>query len=236
MKYLVISIVSVLIFVASNCFAIDQKIIDGAEAYESAVKDLRKIEIKLETANDGPEYWSKKLNEERSKKGIFYSLHRIQFCQDKIIESKERIRDLGIKYNEAKKEVKRLKPIVDEYNKQVEIEHKKQDFKDTVIHFGKIIGIPIAFLLFIIFLSRLTKRRYKRLLKEGKITQDEYNQIMSGNNKSRLFDDDKGVNPSTGLPLVGNGVCDAGGNIRGSSSRDSLFDHSQDYTSRHRWD
>jgi len=235
LKCLIISIISIMVFTTSNCFAVDQKLIDGVEAYEAAVKNSRKIEIKLETANNGPEYWSKKLNEESNKKGVFYSPHRIRFCQDKIVESKKRIQDLSIKYNAAKEEVKGLEPIIEEHNKQVEIERKREDFKYTVIHFGKIIGLPLAFLVLISFLSRLMRKRYKRLLKKGKITQDEYNQKIN-DNKSRLFDDDKGINPATGLPLVGIGISDAGGNVRGSSSRDSFSDSSQDYRDRHRWD
>lgn len=80
-------------------------------------------------------------------------------------------------------------------------------------------------------------RKYQQLLKEGKITQEQYDRIMQHGQRSKsMFSNDLGVNPSTGLPLIGNGVCDAGGTLRGSSPIKSSFDYSRDYSSRHRWD
>lgn len=239
LKCLIISIVGIFIFTTSNCFAIDQKLIGKVETYEATVKNLEDIKVILRIEKKSYNRWLRKLGEHEKEKrdSVFYSPYRVKFYQDKIVESKNKIEELNVKYNEVKKEVKRLEPIVEEYNKQMEIEHKREDFKCTVMHFGKIIGFPIAFLVFISFLSRLITKRNKRLLKKGKITRKEYDRLVASDNKSKsMFSDDKGANPATGLPLVGNGVCDAGGNIRGSSSDRSMFDHDRDYSSRNRWD
>jgi len=218
MKYITLI---TLFFISTCCFAMDQKLIDGANAYEAAVRHLEKIENNL-TAQG---YF-----------GLWASDDMRNFNPDQIDETDERWHGLSVQYNEAKKTVKKYEPIKNKYDKQ---KAREEEIKDTILGVIIILSILLSILSILAFIFGLIiyqHKKYKRLLKEGKITQEEFNYIMKPHESKSIFNNDLGVNPSTGLPLIGNGVCDAGGNLRGSSPSSSSFDYSQDYRNRHRWD
>ena len=157
-------------------------------------------------------------------------------AKNKIDEEDKRWHELNSQYVEAEAMVKKLEPLKKEYDRQEGIEFEKEQFKISIITTIVISLIFITFFGFIIWLMIFQHKKYKQLLKEGKISRKEYDRIMSSCHKSKsMFSNDLGVNPSTGLPLIGNGVCDAGGNLRGSSSSSSSFNASQNYVDSCKW-
>ena len=231
----------VLIFSSVGCFAVSQKLIDGADKYDVAVENLRKIEVKLAIANDSPGYWSKILDE---SKNASYATDGIRkFYQDKIDESKKQIIDLSIQYSGAKELVKKYEPIKNKYDKQIKREQKREELRAKILD---TICTLLTFGVFVLFGYFIISRRkkYKQLLAAGKITQAEYDDMTKCDDESSAFSSMR-TNPATGLPMVGIGISDAGGNIRGSSpghtdysnsSSSSSFSDYQTYQDRHRWD
>ena len=225
-KYLTIN---VLIFTVP-CFAISQKVVDGLKEYEIAVEKLKKTASELKSNNmlDG---WDLK----DLVRGDFLCRDGIAECfADYIDEAKYGA--MAVKYNEAKKLVNKLKPKRDEYNRQKAKEERIKDTIDSIITGATITGVFLSFFGFIIWLGITQQKKYKKLLEEGKITQEEYDRIMQYHKPESTFNSNLGVNPSTGLPMTGLGISDVGGNVRGSSSISSSYDYSQNYSSSHRWD
>ncbi|CAL7959122.1 conserved exported hypothetical protein [Gammaproteobacteria bacterium] len=207
-------ILIILIFTSTCCLAISQKLIDGANKYDAAVKNLKEIENNL-TAQG---YF-----------GLWSSDELRHFNPDHIEETDKQIHDLAVQYNIAKKIVKKLEPIKEKYNRQKEQEEYRAELlSDT----GMLTLLLSMFALALWFIIRHHKK-YQQLLKDGKITQKEYDSMMQCN-KSSMFDNEE-TNPATGLRMIG-GV-DSGGNPRGCSFENrSTFDAHQDYQDRHRWD
>ncbi|CAL7961565.1 conserved hypothetical protein [Gammaproteobacteria bacterium] len=237
MRYL---IVSVLVFITTCCFAIDQKLIDGAKQYSSALNNLKKVESLIKTKAETLKAWLKDLDEEKNKTGAFRSDDMLEFYKLRSEETKNEINNLSIQYEQTKEIIKKLEPIKIKYNKQTEKEYKRKKFRESVLNALGILGIPLTgFLVWLCFFRWLINKnkKYQQMLKEDKITQEEYDRIMSScHDYKSTLNNDLGINPSTGLPITGIGISDVGGNVRGSSPISSSFDYSQDYSSRHRWD
>ena len=114
----------------------------------------------------------------------------------------------------------KFEPLKEEYYRQKRIEYEKEQTRMNIIAlivilllFTGIFGAAIRY-------SITQHRKYQRLLKEGKITQEEYDRIIENCNKSSAFSDDYRTNPATGIRM-GLGGCDVGGNPYGSSFRNS---------------
>lgn len=228
MKYLAIIILT---FSTTYCFAVDQKLANGEKAYVAAVESLKEVEFRIESEYRSLKYWLNELD--KDKTDHFSSNHDRKFDQDKIDETNKQIQNLEAQYDLAKEAVKKYEPLKLEYDKQVEIEFKRDKFKTAILNVSGMLGLPLTFFCFLIWLNIYQCKKYKRLLQEGKITQDEYDNMMRCN-KSHAFDDER-TNPATGLRMIG-GV-DSGGNPSGCSFRsNSTFDYSQDYRDRHRWE
>lgn len=204
----------ILFFISTCCLAISQKLIDGADKYDAAIKNLRETEINMAVVSGSPEYWSKAL--EGAKKAGYASDDIKNFYQNKIDESKKQVRDLIIQYNVAKEMVKKLEPIKKKYDKQKEKEEAREEHKAELLNTIGTLGIPLAMFVLIFWFFARRGKKYQQLLKEGKINQEEYDRMMQC--KSSMSDDEDGINPATGLPMTGVGISDVGGNIRGSSS------------------
>jgi len=231
MRYL---ITSILVFITTNCFAINQKLINEVNRYEIAINILEKIELGIKTKSKTLESWLKDLDEEKNKVGIFRSDDMIKFYQLRSDETRNEINNLNTQYAQTKKIIKKLEPAKAEYDKREEKERKWDKFKTKISNIVGMSIMPLGFVL-ILWISIRQQKKYKRLLKEGKITQEEYDRIMT-RHASSTSNNNTGINPATGLPMTGIGISDVGGNVRGSSSSSSSFDYLQDCRNRHRWD
>ena len=84
-------------------------------------------------------------------------------------------------------------------------------------------------------LQQFTKRYYARLLAEGKITQEEYEQMLRRSSEPIQNND---TNPATGMRMFG--CVDSAGNPRGCSSDDDYRRHydqgNYNCSSSSRWD
>ncbi|MBU0744248.1 MAG: hypothetical protein KKE11_02620 [Gammaproteobacteria bacterium] len=230
MKYVAISI---LIFITTNCFAINQKMIEGAEKYRSAIANLEAIDYKRKLKYDTLKSTLKDLAYEEDKTGLSRAENLIKYYRERTSEIKNIINDLGAEYIEAGKEVAKYKDINYEYEKQIEKEFKRERLKTTVLNVLGLAVFPILGLMIWLWGFIYIVKRNKRLFKEGKITQEDYNRMMK-NQKSHILDEIR-TNPATGLPMIGG--CDSGGNPAGRYFDDgSRFDASRDYQDRHRWD
>ncbi|CAL7962366.1 conserved exported hypothetical protein [Gammaproteobacteria bacterium] len=226
-KYCVISL---LIFTTSCCFAINKEIIDGANNYNITAENLRKVKFNIESKYGLLEYWSKELDKTRNDS--FATDHDIKFCQNKIDETKKELQNLNVLFNVTKETLKTLEPLKREYDKQIERESRHAELKTAILNITGMVILPLAFFGIIVLLNIYKYKKYKRLLQSGKISQQEYDNIMR--NRSTMFDDDR-TNPATGLRMIG-GI-DSGGNPSGCSFKSgSSFDIHQDYRDRHRWD
>lgn len=222
-------LISILLFITTNCLAIDQELIDGAKKYDAAVESSRKV-LEARIASKMP------LDEfiKTRHKMTDYSLSNEdrEAAKNKIDEENKKWNELNLQYTEAEALVKKLEPLKNEYDKQKNIEFENNQFKITILVITIIVLIFITSFGTFIYFAVAQHKKYQQLLKEGKITQEEYDRIMQQCHQSKsMFSNDLGTNPSTGLPLVGNGVCDAGGNLRGSSETRSSFDYSRNYNS-----
>ncbi len=118
---------------------------------------------------------------------------------------------------EKRAELKKLIPLKIKYDKAVARKQKRQEIIDGTLNVLGILGLPLAGACLLIYLMSLQQKRYKRMLLEEKITEEEYKTLMA---KMRECSHRvRRSNPSTGLPLTGNNsACDVGGNTIGSSS------------------
>jgi hypothetical protein len=204
-------------------------LINGAEAYETAVKNLSKIESEIASTYRSRKYWSRILNEDESARDVSDDIRK--FDQDNINKADKSIYDLGVQYNLAQETVKKYEPIKNEYNKQLEIESKRAKLKTGILNVTGMLILPLAVFALVGWGIILQHKKYKRLIREGKMTQAEYDLMMKNNNS---FSSTR-TNPATGLTMVGG--CDSGGNPAGCFFRsNSTFSDTQDYSDRHRWD
>lgn len=211
-------IIVILVFITINCFAVDQKLIDGARNYETAVEKLKEIEDGLR---------------ERGYIGLWSSEEMRNYNPDRIDETNERWNDLEYQYNEAKKTVEKYKPIKNKYDKQKDIEFENEQLKTSIMIGIAIFLIIVTFFGFMIWLAISQQKKYQKLLKEGKISQAEYDSIMSPPCKGYTpFRDDTRTNPATGFRMIGG--CDVGGNPYGCPFSNSNNSTSEPYKTR--WD
>ena len=220
MKTLPITIGSILLFAIANCFAIDQKLIDGAAAHEATMAEAHRIFEAME-ANRMP------LGEfmELSRRTTNYNLpikDRVA-AENKIEESQRLSKELQAQYDMLQAKAEKLEPLKKEYDRQDLIEYEKEQTRGNIIALIVILSLFIGIFGTVFRLIIIQHRKYQRLLEEGKITQEEYDRIMEeiyDDNKSIVFRDDYRTNPATGLRM-GLGGCDVGGNPYGSSFRNS---------------
>lgn len=229
MKYITLI---ALVFISTCCFAMDQKLIDGANKYKVAVEGLEKIERNIRLTHGLREAWANELS--GFNNNSFESEGMRKIYQNHINEGNKQIYNLGIQYEKVKEMVKRYEPIKKKYDNQVAIERKQDDLKTAILNITGMLILPLcAFVLWLWFFIYICKRN-KRLFKEGKLTQKEYDSMMQ-NHSTSMFSDDMRTNPATGLRM--HGSVDAGGNPAGCPFRDSsMSSASQDYHDRHRWD
>ncbi len=232
MKYL---LTSILFLVVASCFAVDQKLADAKEQYSLVELRLSEIENKIESTKKTMETIIQWLKWKESQPDRFR--YETVINNDRAeIEEKQRLLDaLVTQQTETKKILQQFEPLKNEYYKRKKIENEREELIESAI-VTIVVSVLIVIFGVIIYFAIIQHKKYRRLLKEGKITQEEYDRIMQCQQSKSMFSGDLGVNPSTGLPLIGNGVCDAGGNLRGSSPIRSSFDYSQDCRNRHRWD
>lgn len=219
------------IFISTVCLAVNQKLIDGADKYDVAVKNLSNIKIDLGLAHKSLEYWKKILAKNKNDK---YADGLIRLEQGHIDEKNEQINNLSIQYNAAKEAVKKYEPLKKAYDKQKAKEEKRSERIAKLLDFTLTTLIPLCILVFILRVSTWSRKKYERLLSEGKISKKEYEEMTQDDDSPEFSD--SGINPSTGLPMVGVGISDVGGNARGSSSYQSSYNYSQEHRDRHRWD
>jgi hypothetical protein len=225
MKCLTVGIIA---FAMTCCFAMDARIIEGAKLHEEAVENLDKIENSILVANESVEHWVKELH--KGQNNFFATEYDREFDQNKIDEKKRNISDLSVQYNIAQETIKKYEPIKKEYNKQLEIESKRAKLKTGILNVTGMLILPLAVFALVGWGIVCQHRKYRRLLRDGKMTQEEYDRMMKNNSP---FSTTR-TNPATGLTMVGG--CDSGGNPAGCSFRsNSTFSDTQDYSDRHRW-
>ena len=227
MRYLLISI---LLFITINCFAIDQKLINGAKEYEIAEANLHKIFDEINSNSMSLDEFIKELHKTTNNN---LSAEDKAVVKNKIDKKHNQLYELNSRHAEAEAVVKKLEPLKKEYDKQKGIEFENKQFSITILVVTTISLIVITFFGAVIWLIISQRKKYQQLLKEGKITQAEYDRIMSSSSsyeKSTLFRDDNRTNPATGLRMIGG--CDSGGNPYGSSFNNS----STSETHRTRWE
>lgn len=213
MKYL---LTAILLFIAINCFATNQKIIDGAKQYDIAVSNLHKILETIDTNSMSLDEFTEELHKTTDNS---LSEEARDAAKNKIDKNHKILDKLNSQYAEAEAEVKKLDPFKKEYDRQKEIEFENKQFVITILAITIISLLLITFFGFAIWFAITRRKKYQHLLKEGKITQEQYDRMMSSTHeKSTLFNDDR-TNPATGLRMTGG--CDSGGNAYGSSSSSS---------------
>lgn len=226
MKYIIIGF---LIISSIGYFAFDKSQINGAKKYGVAVKNLEKIEDDMKSIRRSLGYWQEILEHDMSNRHM--SDEVIKLDQNRANERNKKLQGLTEQYNEAKKIVRKYEPYKKKHDEQIEAESE-----DSL---GVLIFGAISKLMWILFIGGFLwffgwmANRNKRLLEEGKITQEEYERLMQSN-KSSIFADDARTNPATGLRI--HGSLDSSGNPAGSSSSSSMSSSaSQDYRDRNRW-
>ncbi len=218
MKYLLIII---LIF-TTNCFAIDQKLIAANKQYSVIELKLSEITNKIRRTKEELEVTSGWLKWEEDKTGNFRTESSIKNHQSEITEKQNLLNTLIAQQIETKKILQKLEPLKDEYYRQKEKEYERQGLRDKIIVIIIILTFIVVFGL-VIRLIITQQKKYQKLLAEGKITQTEYDSIISAPDaKSTLFSSDR-INPATGLRMTGG--CDSGGNPYGCSFSSSSSDN-----------
>lgn len=227
MKYF-ISVILLLFTVSS--FAVQQQLIDAAENFDKAEQKLVTLEVDAKIGKNSIENWIKTRNEN----GQFFPLPESskRFYQKKIDEQKNKLQDINNQIIETQTLLKKLEPLKQKYDTQVKKERDGEEFISSVLYGLGTVGLPLAVIvLFGVFIFK-TNRKYKKMLEEGRISQQEYEKLTKCN---AGFLRGHRINPATGLPIFGNGACDVAGNVRGSSSS-RAYAYYRDYRERHRWD
>ena len=201
----------------TNCFAINQKLIDASEQYDAMKKKLQETAIYINSEQSVLRSWEKDFTEESNKNYISQADSMLSFYQVRIEETKIRINDLKLQYSQTEELVKKLEPLKNEYDKQAQREFERKKFIDSSLRLGGHLLIFSIFILGAWFIIH-QRRKHWRLLKEGKITQQQYDEMTSSS--SSPFSN-MGVNPSTGLPMCGVGISDASGTPRGGTPTSS---------------
>lgn len=185
MKYLAITI---FVFITTSCLAISQNLIDGNEKYKIAINNLKEIEINILTKQDSLETWLNDLNEARSKTGISHSDEMVKFYQMQANETKNQINNINLHYAKIKETIKELEPIKIEYDKQIQLEHKKAEFNNTTWRTVWYITVLLIFA-FSIFLALFIYKRNQRfcqMMKDGKLSKEEYEKLMEPHKASAI--------------------------------------------------
>lgn len=216
MKSLFIGIGGTLLFTIVSCFAIDQKLIDGFKAYEATMAEAHKIAETAKTSrissDESEELWHKVTNYD-------LPIEVRTAAENKLEENQKLVKELWAQYYELRTKAEKLEPLKDEYDRQDLIEYEKEQTRINIIALIVILLLFVGIFGAAIRFSIIQHRKYQRLLKEGKITQEEYDRIMEENSRASVFQDDYRTNPATGMRMLGG--CDVGGNPYGSSSRSS---------------
>ena len=204
----------------------DHELIDGAKKYDAATAELIGL-IHARKAADIPlGEWMAELHKTTDDS---LSDSDRKLARNKIDEADKKWNDLNTQIVAAEEVVKKYEPMKKEYDEQ---KAREEEIKDTIQNVAITVLILSVFISFFWFINYQHKR-YKRLLKEGKITQEEYDRIIQSCKSNTS--DDRRTNPATGLTMLSG--CDSAGNAYGcSSSNSSTFDVHQDYVDRHRWD
>ena len=218
-------IIGLLIFTTMFCFAASHKLIDGAKAYDAYLENLNKLDTKLLIAKDKQERRLKRLDEIHHDR--FATDYAKSLYQKDFDEIKRELQNLEAKYSTTKAMIKKYAPIKMEYDRQIARELKRDEFKALILKATIMYILPLAFFSTLICLYVRQRKKYKRLLQEGKISQKEYDEITKCRGSSGRSND-LGTNPATGLPMTGIGISDVGGNVKGSSSTSSTTH--QDYS------
>jgi hypothetical protein len=186
MKYLIIATFA---FIASSCLAVNYKLIDGVNKYEIAVNNLKKVEFDMESETRELEYCSKKINENKSS--YFISDNMDKFYKKCISETNAKINMLNIQYTKAKKTVKELEPIKVEYDKQIQLEHEKEEFDNKLWHIVWYITVLLIFAISTFLALFIYKRsqRFYQMMKDGKLSKEEYEKLMESHRASTINSD-----------------------------------------------
>jgi len=219
----------ILLMFTINGFAIQQQLIDAAEAYKKAEKEISALQIKMAGAKGGVKFWNKEMEEDQQKSSSSYRMTNIY--KKHLIEEETELKGIEAQVTEIQILLKKLEPLKKEHDAQIKKERDREEFISSALYGLGTVGLPLVIIiLFGVSIFR-TNRKYKKMLEEGKISQQEYEKLT----KSRAYSPKRHrINPATGLPIFGNGTCDVGGNARGSSSRS--HDYDRDYGEKHRWD
>lgn len=197
-----------------NSFAVQQQLINAAEGFDKVEQKLAALKIDAKIEENSIENWIKILNENEH----FFPLSEEskKFYQQKIDERKTQLQNINTQITETKFLLEKLDLLKKEHEAQVKKERDRENFINSVLYGLGTIGLPLIF--FILLGTSIIKanRKYKKMLAEGKISQQEYEKLTKCNTG---FSENHKINPATGLPIFGNNACDVGGNIRGSSSR-----------------
>ncbi len=208
MKYFL----SVLILLCTtNIFAISQTLIDAASEYHAIEQDIIKLEISAEVDVEIIKERVEKLQDK------LMPADEQEFIRASIDRNSRELVAINSQLAEKRAELKKLIPLKVKYDKAVARDRKMQEIIDGTLNVLGILGLPLAGFWLVIYLNSLQQKRYKRMLLEGKITEEEYKNLIA---KMKEYSHDvRRSNPSTGLPLTGNNsACDVGGNTIGSSS------------------
>jgi len=229
MKYL-ISII--LLMFSINGFAIQQRLIDATEAYAKVEDEIKSLQNKMAATKNGIAFWAKKLKEDQREHSLSYNIMDIH--KKYLLEEETELKKIEVQIAETQVVLKKLEPLKKEYDEQIKKKYDRKEFINSTLYGLGTIGLPIVLIIWNIVSSVKTNRKYKKMLDEGKITQKQYDELTKCDED---FPKRHRINPATGLPMAGSGMCDVGGNAMGSSpSSSSGIDYLQDYRNRHRWD
>ena len=209
----------IILFTVANCFAVDQKSSDGFKAYEATMAEAHRIAKTIKANRMSSAESVARLR----KITINYDLpiEIREAAENELAENQKIVDGLWAQYYELRAKADKLEPLRDEYYRQKRIEYEKEQTRINIIALIVILSLFIGIFGTVFRLIIIQHRKYRRLLEEGKITQEEYDRITKiVSNGSLVSRDDYRTNPATGMRM-GLGGCDVGGNPYGCSSRNS---------------
>jgi len=215
MKYIAIII---LVFISTSCFAMDKKLSEGIKTYNetSAIVDKSREEYHKASVFYDKAFDDVGLGQQASDDEKIIARSRLNVAKEKAETAYQ-----NLLAHEAM--LAKLQPIKDEYDRQID---KQKAFNNKVADILTPIIIIFVIILAVFGIGKMqqfTKRYYDRLLKEGKITQVEYELMLRRSSEPTGNND---TNPATGLRMFG--CVDSAGNPRGCSSDDYYrrrYDH-----------
>ena len=178
MKYL---ITTILFFVITSCFAVDQKLIDADKQYFAAELKLSELKNKMGLAKKEAERSSWWLEWEEGKSGNFRSENMIKNYRTEVEEYQKLLYDLNIQQSQTKEIIKKLEPMKKKYDEKAEMEQKKAKFEAELSNILFRYALPILILIvFVLITILITKRNQKfyQMMKEGKMSKEEYERLM----------------------------------------------------------